>query len=290
MSRTRSTPIFVSPRHGANRVAPGQGDKQSRFCQDPFGVEDHDSLQYHFRCGALLGAVRLFRTPTLASASLWVWKEGALLELHNSRSRIHQTSEHNLAVSDGSLRLSQDGEVVRITLGERLLIELEPKRTLRWSDTISTVIHQPDIACRLVFDGESHGGVGYCKRYSWTPAPHYWGYHFVQGWSDDGIALWTADATFGTKRYSYFCLLEPDGRLLTGDPERIRHWQDVVLCDLPEGEVRVCLRELAVWETPLISNRMDSLLRQRLCAFNVEKGGCERQGLAIHETCFGTLG
>lgn len=79
---------------------------------------------------------------------------------------------------------------------------MTPRREFRWSDTISIVIHQPDMQVEMVLDGETHHGAGYCKRYGWTPSPAHWGYRFIQGFLDDAeISIWTAEATFGTEKY-----------------------------------------------------------------------------------------
>ena len=87
-----------------------------------------------------------------------------------------------------------------------------------WSDTISTVVHQPHIECEIQIGGETHTGLGYCKRYAWTPAPRYWGYRFIQGFADAGaLKLWTAEATFGEAKYDYFYLFLPDGSLVQAD-------------------------------------------------------------------------
>lgn len=258
--------------------------------QAPFGRHDHDSLQYHFRCGDLIGAARLFRTPTLDHASAWVWTGSELIRLHDGDGPLRQAPGERLAAGDGGLRMEETGAGVTVAVGGRLTLSLTPRTEYRWGDTISTVIHQPDMACRAAFDGRPMEGIGYCKRYAWTPAPHHWGYRFVQGWTDDGAALWTAEATFGTAKYDYFRLLEPDGRLHEGGPEASLHRQDRVRCDLPGGPALVSLSELAVWEAPLVSAGMDSLLRQRVCRLTVEQGPTRRAGLAINETCYGTLG
>lgn len=258
--------------------------------QPPFGRHDHDSLQYHFRCGGLIGAARLFRTPTLQHASAWIWEAGTLTRLHDGQGPLGQSRDAALDVTDGAMAMRDGAEGVAIRLGGGIAIGLVPRRSWRWDDTISTVLHQPDMACTLTLGDRSLSGVGYCKRYAWTPAPRHWGYRFVQGWCDDGAALWTAEATFGTRKYDYFRLLEPGGALLEGGPEASRHRQDGVVCDVAGGVARVALEELAVWEAPLRSPGMDSLLRQRVCRLRIALPTGEREGLAINETCFGTLG
>jgi hypothetical protein len=256
----------------------------------PFGKAAHDSLQYHFRCGGLIGAARLFRTGTLDHASAWVWTGRALERLHDGRGPLHQQPGDALDVGDGALRVSEDAAGAVAVTGPGFRLGLRPRQVFRWGDTIATVLHAPDLACTFEFAGRRLEGIGYCKRYAWTPAPRHWGYRFVQGWLDDAAALWTAEATFGTAKYDYFRLLEPDGTLREGGPEASRHRQDAVVCDLPEGFARVALTELAVWEAPLVSGGMDSLLRQRVCALTVDLAGRRREGLGINETCFGTLG
>ena len=261
--------------------------------QKPFGHDDHDSLQYHFLCGDILGAARLFRTPTLDHASFWVF-DGGLRRIHDGAGALIQSPEPRLDVTDGAIRFSDGPEGVSVAVPGRVSLRLEPRHVCAWGDTISTVIHQPDMACELVLDGRALSGVGYCKRYAWTPAPRHWGYRFVQGWTADGAALWTAEATFGTEKYDYFRLLEPDGSLREGAPEGSRHRRDTAIAALGEsgggGEARARLDEPAVWEAPLASTGMDSALRQGFCRLVLETPEGRREGSAINETCYGTLG
>ena len=127
---------------------------------------------------------------------------------------------------------------------------------------------------KLELDGRCHTGVGYCKRYSWTPAPRHWGYRFVQGFvyadADAGAtSVWTAEATFGNAKYDYFHLLPPHGETRAALDGGSCHRQNAVYANTADGAVTLALEELAVWECPLQSAAMDSLLRQRVCRLTV---------------------
>ena len=262
--------------------------------QMPFGGYDHDSLQYHFFCEGVVGACRLFRSNSIEHASMWVYENEILREVASSSGPIHAHSDTSLDAEAGNLRFRADGaateiEVARGTETTRLLFK--PRYESVWGDTISDVIHQPDMEVELEVGGVHRAGRGYCKRYIWTPAPHYWGYRFVQGFAeDDTTSIWTAEATFGAAKYDYFRMLMPDGVCLTANDGVSGHRQDAVFARTDRGDFHLDLKELGAWEATLQSGRMDSLLRQRICRFNARHGAQNLQGFAINETCYGTLG
>lgn len=260
--------------------------------QTPFGGFDHDSLQYHVFCGPIVGAARLFRTASLEHASLWLWRDGRLEEIAASRGPFETGGGVGLSLGADGLAFREDPDGIRIEAGDGALrIRLAPRRELRWSDTISEVVHQPDLDVTLLIDGAEHRGIGYCKRYSWTPAPRHWGYRFVQGYAGaPPTAFWTAEATFGLGKYDYFKALGPDGALREAAPAESCHRQDAAHARLGGEPVALELEELAVWEAPLVSGAMDSLLRQRVCRLTARIGGVAHDGFAINETCYGTLG
>lgn len=257
--------------------------------QASFGGWDHDSLQFHFFCDGHVGAARLFRTPTLTHASLWLHDGTALETLHSSSNPLKSKSDH-LDVSDGDLAFRESNGIVRISHRGKDIIELEPQTTLRWNDTISTVVHQVRMHGRLLIDGQWKEGIGYCKRYSWTPAPHHWGYRFIQGFTDSGDSLWTAEATFGYQKYDYFKLMNSAHEVTEADPNTSTHRQDSAHARINGIPVSAELEERAAWETPLVSSAMDSLLRQRVCRLTLHYGDRSAAGWAINETCYGTLG
>ena len=262
--------------------------------QEAFGGYAHDSLQYHFFCGPLVGAARLFRTPTLEHASLWIHDGAGLTEFAHSTGPLVQGAGDGLSTAAGGLSFAEDADGVAIRAeAAGVAIRLAVGRELRWDDTISTVVHQPDLACELSFRGQRLTGTGYCKRYCWTPAPRHWGYRFVQGHAGtgaDAFMVWTAEATFGTAKYDYCKMLTADGTLHEADPAESCHRQDAVHARIGSAPLPLALEELAVWEAHLVSPAMDSLLRQRVCRLTATLDGRVQTGLAINETCYGTLG
>ncbi len=266
------------------------------YSQHAFGDFDHDSVQYHFYCGDIMGAGRLFSTRTLEHGSLWIFDGAQYHELQSVTGKFHDRSDRAFEADIGQISLRQNGSTITIHLEgmngkDDFKVVLTPATELRWSDTISQVIHQPDMAVELHWNGQVHDGIGYCKRYSWTPAPNYWGYRFIQGFLDDGaISIWTAEATFGTGKYDYFRMLMPDGDVITTPDDISCHRLNGAFAKTSIGPVNIQLEELCVWQAPLRSERMDSLLRQRACRMTVTTDNWQKHGLAINETCYGTLG
>lgn len=260
--------------------------------QGPFGGYDHDSLQYHVFCDGLVGAARLFRSGSLEHASLWLCRDGLLEEIARGDGPLEAGPGPGLDTRAGGLAFTEDDAGITVAAPEHgVRMRLVPRQELRWSDTISDVIHQPDLDVTLTLDGAEHRGIGYCKRYSWTPAPRHWGYRFVQGFAGPPrTGVWTAEATFGTGKYDYFKLLDPTSTVREAGPAGSCHRQDAVHARVDGVPVALALEELAVWEAPLVSDRMDSLLRQRVCRLRMETGGRTLLGHAINETCYGTLG
>ncbi len=259
--------------------------------QAPYGLTDHDSYQVHAFCPGLVAAARVFKTNTFHHVSAWIWRDGgALSEVLNDERPLVQGSVGHLDLTGDGVRITApDGECMLET--PSLRFQYTPRTELRWPDTISDVIHQPDMEMTVHVDGESHAGIGYVKRYTWTPHPHYWGYRFIQGYADDNrINLWTAEATFGEAQYDYMKILRPDGSLAEAGPWQSCHRDNGARGVIDGQEVQVSIEELGRWEAPLRSDGMDSLMRQRACRLTVDIDGTRHQGMAINENCFGTLG
>lgn len=264
--------------------------------QIAFGGFDHDSLQYHFFCGETVGGCRLFHTGSLQHASLWIFDGKAYRELHSSNGGYDESAPDRLMVRQDGLSFASKGEEVEIAFDSggadtAATIRMKPIREFAWSDTISTVIHQPLMEVELTLDGRSTQGVGYCKRYTWTPAPQHWGYRFIQGFVDDGqISIWTAEATFGLGKYDYFRIMMPDGDILTTPDDVSCHRKNSAYGLTSEGPVQIALEPLSTWDVLLSSETMNSRMQQRACRMTVRSYAWEKHGFAINETCYGTLG
>jgi hypothetical protein len=264
--------------------------------QKSFGGYDHDSLQYHFYCGDIVGGCRLFHTNSLQHASLWVFDGNTYREFQNTNGRYDESADDRLFVRMGGLTFAAEGEDIVISLdrdadGEIVTIRLTPVREVAWSDTISKVVHQPMMEVELLLDGKTLKGVGYCKRYTWTPAPQHWGYRFIQGFVDEGqTSVWTAEATFGLEKYDYFKIMDRDGDMLTTPDDISCHRLNGAYGLTSEGPVRIMIEKLSTWDVLLNSDRMSSRMQQRACRMTVRSDTWEKHGFAINETCYGTLG
>ena len=264
--------------------------------QESFGIYDHDSLQYHFFCGDVVGAARLFFTRTLQHASMWVFDGASYREFQSADQVYDSNAQSHLNVQAGGLSFSGSDDLIEITPQEKggdgeCRVRLTPRHELRWSDTISTVIHQPNMQVELRLDGKSLDGIGYCKRYGWTPAPSHWGYRFIQGFLEGGeISVWTAEATFGLEKYDYFKMLMPDGEIVTTPDDVSCHRQNGAQAISSIGPIQIELEPLSVWDHTLESDAMNSRMRQRACRLVVRSPLWEKRGFAINETCYGTLG
>ena len=258
-----------------------------------FGFYEHDSLQYHFFSENIVFSLRLFHTDTLDHASAWLYDGKKLYEIYRSSNKLKQApgDSINFEMSGIKIFTNQNTTDISLTDGTILNLSLNIQKELKWPDTVSTVIHQPNLTGSLSINGETHNGFGYCKRYSWTPAPHFWGYRFIQGSCNNGtINIWTAEATFGTRKYDYFKFINAEGEIFEAAPSMSCHRQDGAYAFIGTDRVSATLIELDDWSTSLRSKGMDSLLRQRCCKLMLKVGLKTFNGMAINETCYGTLG
>ncbi|MBS35240.1 MAG: hypothetical protein CMO26_04860 [Thiotrichales bacterium] len=268
--------------------------------QPVFGSASFDSLQYHFFCGDLFFAVRLQRCPSLDHSSAWL-VDGSVRELVNSNERILQgersfldvqTSAMSWTVPEGTGRI----EVRSPTGTPALQIEFTPVTEIVWDFPTGShlpdqpVIHQPDLECRVTYEGATHAGIGYCKRAYMEP-PRYMGYVFIHGISDDGrTKLWTADAGWGKSKYDYFKLLGPDGTVQASERSDSYQQWDAAYAFIDGRKVAVHIEEIGRWETQLVSGRMDSLFGNRYCHMRVTDGERSFTGKAYKEYWLGTVG
>lgn len=269
--------------------------------QPVFAMASFDSLQYHFFGDEACFSVRLQRCPSVEHSSAWL-HDGVTRELVNSTERVLQSSASYLDVTTSKLSLSVPegtGHVeVRDPRGKPVLeIDFEPRTEIVWdfpsgdaNRVDQPVIHQPDLACRIRYDGRETDGIGYCKR-AYLEPPRYMGYVFIHGVSaDHKTKLWTADAGWGTAKYDYFKLLHPDGRLEEADSTDSYHQWDAAYATLGGRRVSVKIEELGRWQTSLVSGRMDSLYGQRYCTLQVDDGEQSFHGQALKEYWIGTVG
>jgi hypothetical protein len=263
--------------------------------QPTYPAGSHDSLQYHFFCEDKLFAARIFRTDTLEHHSAWVF-DGTARAILASEARIIQSGASYLDVSAKTLQMRSDDAKGRLVVkatdeADSFEVDFTLGKTFSWSDTLNVVIHQPTLECVGRFKGREYSGRGYCKRYNWQEPPHYWGYRFLQGFVDGGsTAIWTADAVFGENKYDYFKVLAANGNLLEIDSNSCAHKQNSMFGYVDGIRHQAEFEELGVWNQILKSKGMDSHLQQRYGRVRYFDGKTYRQGIAMTEYCFGTLG
>lgn len=263
--------------------------------QPLYPTGSHDSIQYHVFCGEKLFAMRIFRTDTLEHHSAWIF-DGTARTVLSSEAVIGQAASDHLDVTAETMRLVAGEAGGRIGVHgpvaeDGFEIDFKVGRTFRWSDTLEEVMHQPDLDCVVTYRGETFRGRGYCKRYSWSQPPRYWGYRFLQGFVDDlNTSIWTADAIFGLNKYDYFKILSADGGVVEASKDNSAHKQDSMFCYVDGVRHQADFEELGAWDQILRSPKMDSHLRQRYGRVRYLDGAVARTGVALTEYCFGTLG
>ncbi len=263
--------------------------------QPVYPAGSHDSIQYHFFCEDKLFAMRIFRTDSLEHHSAWIF-DGTARTVLASVAPIRQAPGDHLDVAADTMRLEAGDAGGRIGVRgpvaeDAFEVEFAVGRTLRWSDTLEEVIHQPNLDCVVTYRGRRLQGTGYSKRYAWGQPPRYWGYRFLQGFlGDRKTSIWTADALFGTNKYDYFKVLAADGSLFEVPNDSTAHKQNTMFGYTGGIRHEARFEELGAWNQILKSDRMDSHLQQRYGIVRYFDGTTTREGVAITEYCFGTLG
>ena len=267
-------------------IRPGEAQHAYRHCE-------HDSLQYHFFTEGNFYAARLFLTPSLDHTSMWCY-DGQARELFSSTAKIHQCASTHPDVKVDALSLKAEESGGAITLaspGSSIDIKFAVHDAYAWQEPIGTVLHQPNLTCEITHNERKMTGVGYCKRYCWNGAPHHWGYRFFHGAGvEHSDFVWTADATFGTKKYAYFKVLTRGGILLAAAIPDSCHRDDGAYATIDGRRYTLRAESLGEWETRLLSKSMDSLMTQRFCRMTLSDGQESIEGYAVNELCFGTLG
>ena len=261
--------------------------------QHSFKGFDHDSLQFHFYSENFVGACRLFYTKSLCHSSVWIYVDGKIKEIFSSSNPIKSKNDNFLDVRVENLSVKEiENKQFQILLdNENLSIHFKSINLETWNDTRSNVIHLPNMVTEIKYEDNFYQGIGYAKRYSWRPSPTYWGYRFIQGFNNqDQSSIWTAEATFGTKKYDYFKILKPNGQMINTVNDMSYHRQNHMEANTTQGSFKIELEEMDLWEVKLESQKMNSLLRQRVCKFNAKLRNKRMSGFAINETCYGTLG
>ncbi len=271
--------------------------RRSKMDQPAFGLASHDSVQYHFFCPKLFFSIRFFRSASVEHHSAWLY-DGAMSELFNTAEPMKQSGESHLDVASSAMELSASrGQgVLRVKSGGGAILEAKftTADSFSWADPFASAdeksIYQPNLDGSIRYGDRLYQGIGFAKRY-WGEYPRYWGYRWLQAvTADHGLTLWSADATFGFTKYDYFYALPRDRELLAAEPTDSYHKVSGVYGTIGKTRYRAGLKEIASWETRLVSDSMDSGMRQRYCALTLTRNQKTEKGIAFTEWCVGTVG
>lgn len=272
--------------------------RRTKMDQPAFGLASHDSLQYHFFCPKLFFSIRFFRSASVEHHSAWLY-DGAMSELVNTAEPVKQSGESHLDLASAAIELStsrgQGSLRVKSSGGGAVLeAKFSTRDSFSWADPFGSAeeksIYQPNLEGSIRYRDAVYKGIGFAKRY-WGEYPRHWGYRWLQAvTADHGVTLWSADATFGLTKYDYFYVLPRDGELAAAEPTDSYHKISGVYGTIGKTRYRAALKEIASWETRLVSNAMDSVMRQRYCALTLTRNRKKEKGVAFTEWCVGTVG
>lgn len=262
-----------------------------------FRFINNDSLQYHFFAGGMAFSIRLVYRASLCVHAAWIYDNG-IREISKSNQVWVQSDSDTLDISSDIMQIrDEDGEIVVTAHAdngeEGFTARVRPVHTLKWKDTFAEhandeVLHLPDLKGTLQYKGRTYPTHGYCKHIEWREAPRYTGYRFLHGILDDGeIALWSADAVFGYKKYDYFKMVEADGTLVVADDELSSHKQSTIYAKCGAREIQVTFEEKGAWHIPLVESSSDMVIQQRYGLITYREGAITKSGVAVTEYGFG---
>ena len=99
----------------------------------------------------------------------------------------------------------------------------------------------------------------------------------------------THDAFFGLNSYDYFKVAYADGTILTADNQHTHHRDNIAYGSIDGRPFEAEVEPIGEWQTTLLGENMDTVLRQRYCKLTVRNDGDEHEGYALHETGGGTM-
>ena len=260
-----------------------------------WGVSFHESCQYNFFCDDKFFCVRLMEIRDFLHQSAWVY-DGEVHELLNAGDVIERDGDDHLKISTSRFLMESDDLRGWVTvLAESGSAALE----MKWTIPIATVwgapgdaigMHQPLLEGEVTYKGQTYTGPGYCKRFRFYLDPEYFSWRFIEGAFDsaDGM-VWTADAFFGLNSYDYFKVAYADGTILSADDQHTHHRDNIAYGNIDGRTFQAEVEEIGQWQTRLLGENMETLLRQRYCKLVVRDDGREHKGYALHETGGGTM-
>lgn len=259
-----------------------------------WGSALHESCQYNFFSEDRFFCIRLMEVRDFRHQSAWVY-DGEVVELLNADDVIVSKWEEHLKIETPRLLMESDNARGSVAvLSESGSPELEMSWTIpisaSWGPPGATSsLHQPLLNGSITWRGGTSAGSGYCKR-AWMPDDfEYYGWRFIEGAFDQGRGMiWSADGTFGHRKYDYFKIAYPDGTLLAADNQHTHHRDNICYGTIGGESFEAEVEEIGLWKTRLIGKNMDTLLRQRYCNLVLRHDGGEHKGYALSETGLGT--
>ena len=279
----------------ASRTAPRNSGPEVRQFQ--LGVGRHDGTQYNFFAGDRVFSVRVIASQDVHHHSAWLF-DGALREVVNSDRPMERRGGDHLDVEGARFRLrADDREGMVSALSEDsepvFRIDFRTPITFDWlTPHDAAAIHQPLIRAEITYGGRTCAGVGYCKRFWFHQDTDYLAWRFIEGELGGGRSmLWTADGNFGGdyRKYDYFKIAYPDGRLLQAGDRDSFHRDDAAHATIEGVPWEVRIEGLGTWSTVLRGADTRLMLRQRFCRMRVQHGETVEEGYAINETGTGSI-
>ena len=255
--------------------------------QFQLGAGRHDGTQYNFFAGGKVFSVRVIASQAVHHHSAWIF-DGGVREVVNSDVPMDRVGSDHLDVEAACFKLRSGRRAgpderlrrrFRAGVPDRLQ---HPPVTFDWSTPGGgAVIHQPLIRADIAYRGETCTGIGYCKRFWFHEDTDYLAWRFIEGETGGGQSmLWTADGNFGGdyRKYDYFKIAYPDGRLMQAADIDSRHRDDAAYATIDGVPFEVRIEGLGTWSTVLRGNETQLMLRQRFCKMTVHHEGRIEEG------------
>ena len=279
----------------APRTAPKNSGPEVRQFQ--FGTGAHDSTQYNFFAGDRLFSVRVMTCRNIDHYSAWLY-DGGVREVVVSDAPMDRSGSDHLDLEAERFRIWSDDEKGGMRASDEgsepvFDIAFSTPITYDWSTPRGgAVIHQPLIRGEITYRGETLSAIGYCKRAWFDRDTDYLAWRFIEGELGGGQSmLWTADGNFGGdyRKYDYFKIAHPDGRLLQAGDTDSWHRNDAAYATIDGEAYEANIEGLGTWSTVIRGEETQLMLRQRFCRLTLRHGGRAEEGYAINETGTGAI-
>lgn len=254
-----------------------------------WGGRLNQTCQYNFFCEDKFFCVRQMELRDFVHQSAWVYDVG-VHEILNTAHPIECLGDEHLNTRTPQFLMESNDERGRVSA---LDSSGNPVFEMNWTIPISSSwdipgegagLHQPLLKGEVDYRGKTYRGHGYCKRAYHDQDLECYAWRFIEGVFDNGNAMvWTADAFFGLSCYDYFKIAFADGTILVADNEHTHHRDTIGYGRIDGRPYEAAVDVIGQWDTRLLGNRLDTLLRQRFSKLTVRFGGQTYQGYALQE-------